>query len=534
MSRALLLHNGPILTMDLERPAVEAVALQHGLIVGVGTVAEARAALTGPVDDIDLGGRFACPGLIDAHAHVMGVGFAALDLDLATPPNESIHDIVALVAEAVRRDGDRSWIVGRGYDQASLREQRHPTRDDLDAVAPDRPVWLLRSCHHIAVANSRALALAGVGSGTPDPPGGTIDRDEHGEPTGVLREAAMALVQKQIGAPSEDQISSAIEAGGAAFRQAGVTSVHEAGIGRAEELRAYQRLRHAGRLPIRANLMMRINDTFAELASLGVVSGFGDDWLRIGNAKLFLDGSIGGRTARMRAPYEGEPDNYGLWMEAPEVITRKVVDAHKAGFQVGCHAIGDAAVELLVGAYERAMREAPRPGPRHRIEHCSIVDEALIDRIARLGAIPIPGTTFLNATRAAYIQNLGSERIRYAYAMKTFAARGITAAASSDAPVISLNPFLGIQTMVTRQDRNGDPIWTEEAISVEEALRAYTVNGAYASFEERRKGALRPGMIADVAVLATDPRRVDPSALAEIPADYSIMGGEVVWDRAGA
>jgi predicted amidohydrolase YtcJ len=219
-------------------------------------------------------------------------------------------------------------------------------------------------------------------------------------------------------------------------------------------------------------------------------------------------------------------------MEEPEIITRKVVEAHKAGFQIGCHAIGDAAISLLLDAYEEAQREAPRRDTRHRIEHCSIVDEALIERIAGLGVIPIPGTTFLNATRKAYVQNLGLDRLRYTYAMKTFAERGIIAAASSDAPVISLNPLLGVQTMVTRQDRNGDPVWSEEAISVEEALKAYTVHGAYASFEEKRKGALIPGMIGDVTVLTADPRRASPGEIAEIAVDYTVMGGEVVWERA--
>ncbi|MBA2276269.1 MAG: amidohydrolase [Chloroflexia bacterium] len=531
MSRGTLIHNGSILTMNPRLPEVEAVALQFGVVTAVGSVADVRASLTGAFDEIDLAGRFACPGLIDAHAHVMGVGFAALDLNLASPPNTSIADIVALVDDAARQREIGSWIVGRGYDQASLRERRHPTRHDLDAVAPDHPVWLLRSCHHIAVANSRALELAGISGTTDDPDGGTIDRDEHGTPTGVLREHAMSLVATVRGDPTEDQIVSAIEAGGTAFQRAGVTSVHEAGIGRPEELRSYQRLRREGRLPIRANLMMRINDTLAELAALGIESGFGDDWLRIGPAKLFLDGSIGGRTARMRTPYDGEPDNYGLWMEAPEEITRKVIEAHKAGFQVGCHAIGDAAIALLLDAYERAMREAPRLDPRHRIEHCSIVDEALIDKIARLGAVPIPGTTFLHDTRPAYEQNLGVERIRFAYAMKTFGRKGIIAAASSDAPVVSLNPLLGVQTMVTRRDRNGDAAWIEEAISVEEAIRAYSVNGAYASFEERRKGALWPGMLGDLVVLATDPRAVEPTKLSAIPVDFTIIDGQVVWER---
>jgi predicted amidohydrolase YtcJ len=236
----------------------------------------------------------------------------------------------------------------------------------------------------------------------------------------------------------------------------------------------------------------------------------------------------------MSRPYEGEPENYGLYMISPEEITHRVLRAHKAGFQVGIHAIGDAAISSVLDAYEEAQRQMPRSDPRFRIEHCSIIDETIIDRISKLNAIPIPGTTFLHDMRPVYLQNLGEQRPRYAYAMKTFMERGIIAAASSDAPISSQNPMIGIQTMVTRKDRLGDEIFPQERISLEDAIAAYTRNGAYASFDESRKGMLRPGMLADVAIMETDLHEVAPDDLGNVRCDMTIADGTVVNDRASS
>src|SRR5690606_34065758 len=363
----------------------------------------------------------------DAHAHIMGVGFAAAEIDLTPDAVSSIEEIASLVKERAASQPAGSWVLGRGYDQAMLAEGRIPTRHDLDAVSPDHPVILRRMCHHIVTANSKALELAGITRNSPDPDDGTIDRDEHGEPTGVLRESAMDPLFDAMGEATEDEIVDALKLGGNLFRQHGVTSAGEAGIGRKEELRAYQRANASGDLALRTWLMMRIDDTLDELIELGIMTGFGDEWMRIGNAKLFADGSIGGRTARMSKPYEGETDNFGIYMYPPENIIEKIIRAHKAGFQLGNHAIGDAAISTLLDGYEAALREKPVDDPRFRIEHCSILSPELIDRIEKLGVIPIPGTTFLYDMRPVYLENLGEERVRYAYAMKTFSDRGIVA-----------------------------------------------------------------------------------------------------------
>lgn len=528
MTSRLLLHGGPILTMDRSNPIVDAVLIENGRIADVGDSVRRNAPTT---DHIDLQGRLACPGLDDAHAHIMGVGFAQGQIDLGVDTAPSVAAITSLVGASAASRPSGTWVVGQGYDQASLAERRHPTRADLDPVSPDHPVLLWRSCHHIAVANSAALRLAGITASTADPSDGKIDRDEHGEPTGVLRESAATSLAAMQPEASEREIADALVRGGMEFRRHGVTSATEAGIRRKEEFRAYQKLWAERELPLRSYLMMIIDNTLDELISLGISTGFGDDWLRIGPAKLFADGSIGGRTARLRRPYRDEPDNVGIWMISPEEIRRRVLRAHAAGFQIGIHAIGDAAVETVLDAYDAAHAADPRPDTRHRIEHCSLVDDQLLERIARSGVVPIPGTTFLHYMRPVYLQNLGPDRVRYAYGMKTFADRGIIAAASSDAPVVPVNPMLGIKTMVTRTDRLGDPIWTEERVSVEDALRAYTWGAAYASFSEHVKGAIRPGMLGDIVIFGSDLREIDPGDLASQQVDYTIVEGQVVHEQ---
>ncbi len=531
MNGNLLLTGGRIKTMDRAMPEADAIAIRNGRIVVVGSNAEAKAAAAPGSESIDLAGRTAAPGLNDAHAHPMMLGRSLDDLGLSTPPVRTIAEIARLVGNAAQLRAPGTWIIGRGYDQARLADQRHPTRSDLDAVSPDHPVLLYRACHHIGVANSAALARAGIRADTPDPDGGQIDRDEHGVPTGVVRETALGLVMGAIADPTQAELERDISRGLTAFLAEGVTSTVEAGIRRPEELRAYQSLWRRDALPVRTYLMMIIQDTLDDLIELGIQTGLGDTRLRIGPAKLFSDGSIGGRTARVRKPYAGQTDNVGLWMQDPDEMKRLVRKAHSAGFQVGIHAIGDAAIDLVLDAYEEAQRADPRPDPRHRIEHCSIVDLPTIDRIARLGVIPVPGTSFLHYFRDAYVQNLGMERIRYAYGMRTFADRGVVAAASTDTPVVPPSAMTGIQTMMTRTDIGGAPVWPEESVSLDEALRAYTVNGAYASFEDGIKGTLSPGMLGDVVVFETDLDSIPAREIGSIRVAHTIIEGAVVFSR---
>ncbi len=530
----VILVNGNVLTGTYEQTNATGVAVINGRIVELGSDDDVLGWRRGNTEVIDLAGRTVTPGLNDAHCHPMGVGFSLAEVDASSPPNRTVADIVERIKHRVGMTPAREWVIASGYDQARLEDLRHPTSADLDPISPDNPVLVLRACHHIGVANSLALQAAGIDANTPDPDGGTIDRDEHGNPTGVVREAALHLVRRVIPEPTVEQYKEALIAAGHDFLSKGVTSVAEAGIGDPRELLAYQELALEAELPVRTYLMMMIDDTLDELSALGIKTGFGDEWLRVGPAKLFLDGSIGGRTARMSQPYVDEAENVGLWMQDPETMKAKLIKAHQAGFQCCAHAIGDAAISLLLDAYEEAQRIAPREDPRHRIEHCSIIDMPIIERIQRLGAIPIPGTSFLYYFSQAYLQNLGRDRIRYSYAMNTFYEHGIVAAASTDAPVVNTSAAIGMQSMMTRVSEEGDDVWAEEIVPLTEALRAYTYNGAYASFEENIKGTIEPGKLGDLTVFETNLNNVEAENFGKLNVDLTISGGQVVYHREGA
>ena len=526
-----VLYNGSIRTMDRTNPLVEAVVFSAGRVLFAGDEATARLVAGPGSEAIDLRGRTAAPGLNDAHAHPKYFGQALLDIDLTLDAPAPLATLIERMRAGALERSDRDWIIGQGYDDNLLHEQRHPTRHDLDAAVPDRPALMIRADYHIGVANTRALELAGFDRNTPDPDNGRLDRDEHGELTGVLRESVLNTMQAVPPPPDADTIAEALVRAGEVYRSLGVTSIAEAGIRRPVEMLAYQRLNEQARLPLRTYLMMIIEDTLEDLAALGIRTGFGDEWVRIGPAKLFADGTIGGRTAKFREPFVGEVDNTGMLMQPAEEIHADVLRAHRAGFQVAIHAIGDAAIDTVLDAYEAALLDTPRPDHRHRIEHCSIVDEATIQRIARLGAVPVPGTSFLYYFRDGYVNNLGYDRIRYAYGINSYNRHGVVAAASTDCPVVSPNPMVGLQTMMTRMDIQGRPVHPEEAVSLDDALRAYTVAGAYASFEDQIKGQLKVGQLADAVIFDCDLGAVEPGAISQAGTDMTIQGGNVVFER---
>lgn len=521
MSGDIVLVNGDVITSDPRRPRARAVAVRDGRIAAVGTGDEALAR-RGAAEVVDLRGRTAVPGFNDAHCHPMQVGLALSEVDTSPASAPDLATLVELLRERAHAEGPGGWVLARGYDDARLAERRHPTRHDLDRASRRHPILLTRACHHVAVANSAALARAGITARTPDPGGGRIDRDAQGEPTGVLRESAVGMVESARPEPGVDELEAALSRAAGLYNSLGVTSVAEAGIRRAGELEAHQRLRQQRRL--RAYLMVLADHALERFGLTGVRTGFGDEWLRVGPAKIFLDGSVGGHTARLREPYPDDGRNRGLWMQEPETMRATLARAHEASWQLCAHAIGDAAIDLLLDIYEELLRESPRPDARPRIEHCEFLGDAgVLDRISRTGAVPVPGTTFLREFRPVYEAALGEERLRYANAIRSFADRGIVAAASSDAPVVTPDPLAGIETMISRTDG--------EAVSLEEAIRAYTLAGAYASFEEDIKGSLTPGKLGDVTVFDKGLRSVGEEELVEVGVDLTIVDGEVAYGR---
>jgi len=533
--RKLALTNGNVITMDEEHPKAQAVFVVNGIITKVGTNTEVWALIDNETEAIDLKGKTLVPGFVDCHAHPMSFGQALSRVDCRTPPTHSIKEMVKKIrlAAAEKRPGE--WIIGNGYDDFKLAEKRHPNRWDLDEAAPNNPVIVTRMCGHVTVANSYALRLGGVTKETKDPEGGRIDRDSAtGEPTGVLRGPAQGLLRGLRPPATMKDLGKAINLASKEFLARGVTSVSDAGVGGADTVKAYLTAIREDGMSLRVNMMMSLN-TLQELAKLGLSTGFGDEKIRIGAIKIVLDGSSTGRTAAVSEPYLDTPGNTGILYMSLEELNKNVLAAHRAGFQVGIHAIGDRAIVAVLDAYEAALKELPRKDHRHRIEHCGICSQSIVARIKALGVLPVPQPIFLYGEGESYRAGLGEERVKWAYPMKSFLENGIRVPMSSDCPATSgaelISPLLGIYVAVTRKTDAERELGPEQKISAYEGLKAYTLNSAYACFEEDKKGSIEPGKLADFAVLAEDPLTVPPERIKDISVDSTIVGGKVVYKK---
>jgi predicted amidohydrolase YtcJ len=437
---------------------------------------------------------------------------------------------------AASRPGE--WIVARGYDQSRLDVRRHPLRHELDAVAPANPVHLVRACGHVSVVNSMALARAGIDETTPAPPGGAIEiRD--GRLTGLLAESARDMIRAVLPAPTDADLVAAVERAGRRCLSLGITSVMDAAVGKKagfREVEAYRAAHQAGRLPVRASLCLLGGPKgVADRAHAdGLVTGAGDDRLAIGPAKLFADGSAGARTAAMSGAYVGEPSNRGmLGLDAAE-LRALVRDYHAKGWQIAVHAIGDRAIDQVLDAYAAALKEKPDPDRRHRIEHCSFVRPDQTARMARLNVHPVSQPVFVHEYGELYVSAVGAARTAASHPMRSWIAAGLKPAASTDAPVSGIDPFSNLYAMLVRRSSAGTPLGLDQALTMPEALAAYTEHGAFVNGAEGRRGRLLPGMDADVAVFSRDLLTASPEEiLHDARCDLTILAGEVVFDRHG-
>ncbi len=532
MAEAFVIKNGTILTMDRGTPSADAVGVIGDRIVAVGSANMVEDALPRGYRTIDLAGRFCLPGLNEAHNHMIGFGTALGHVEAGFPKVRSIEEIKRNVAERVRQVPPGTWIQGRGYDDNKLDERRHPSRYDLDEVAPKHPVIIVNGSGHMSAVNSLALKMAGLTPDTPDPQGGHFVKDENGELTGVLQETAQDAVRKLIPKPTVDDHVAALKRCNDAYVAAGITSSQDAGSNAPDQIEAYQRAVREGKLKLRTSMMIREN-LLPEITGLGIKQGFGDDRLRVGPIKMFIDGSLIGRTAAVSQPFLEDPrdDNLGLTMMPTEEFESYVWQAHSAGFQIAVHAIGDRAVEMVLNAYQKALERMPRADHRHRIEHCGILRPDLIERIAKMHVLAVSQPIFITEYGDGFIRHLGMSRIQLTYPFRSLLDAGITLVFSSDCPVSAFEPLKSIKAAVTEKTGSGRSYALEEAISVEEALPLYTVAGAYATFEEHKKGQLKENMLADFAILEEDPRAVDPERLDEIKISQTIIGGETAYER---
>jgi hypothetical protein len=534
MTADLLLSGGRIF-LGLADGETDALAIAGNRVVATGE--EARAAAGAATRRIDLAGRLAVPAFNDCHMHLMSIGLSLGQINLRPEAGvRAIDDVLSRVRATAAEKSPGEWVLGRGYDHAELREDRHPTADELDAAAPNNPVYLVRTCGHVAVANTQALRAAGIGHNTPVPPGGLIERRDN-KLTGMLAEQALRLVAAVLPEVSDTAMVEAIERAGRHMLEQGIASVMDANVGPRRglaEVHAYEAAQRAGRLPVRTYVCL-----FGHPAPEGIVreahaAGYthlkGDDWLRIGPVKVFADGSAGGRTAAMSAPYAGGQDT-GVFVWDDATMHALLAEYHQLGYQLAIHAIGDAAIEQVLSGMEKA---GASPDRRHRIEHCGFLTPDQRARMKARGILPVPQPVFIYEFGDLYVKVCGRERAWASYPMRTWILEGHFPGASSDAPVSTTDPFKNLFTMVTRKTNKGTVLNADEAITLPQAIHALTYNGAYVSKCEERKGTLTPGMLADVAVLSRDPFVDGVEALEhDTRADITIVDGRVAFDRHG-
>jgi predicted amidohydrolase YtcJ len=532
----ILFTGGEILTMDRAMPRAEAVLVRDGRIAAVGSRSEVEEQ-SGGARRVDLDGRALIPGFNDSHCHILSFGLDLGRLDVSADAVSSIADIERLLAEQAERAGAEEWIVGRGYDQNHLREGRHPTRQELDRAARGRPVVLWHTSGHVLTASSRALEIAGISSSTAAPAGGEIERDEHGEPTGLLMEApAMNLLDRHVPSPTRQQCVDAIVNAMEVMARQGITSASDAATGEGDaaddEVDLYRAALDGGRLLGRITLMPQImyvappgTDTVRSRSDFEV--GDRPDRLRIGPTKIFSDGALSTRTAAVRQPYQGS-DNLGILIWDQQVLEDMVDRAHRGGWQIAVHALGDRAIEVVLDAYERALQRSPRGDHRHRIEHCMMADQDLCRRIARLGVVPSLQPDIFRLGDG-YITALGLERASRVIPATTFARLGVPVAFSSDRPVVPGDPLECILDAMRRTTPAGVTLGPEFRVSAEEAIRYYTAGGAYATHADSQIGTITLGKLADLAVLSQDPTRTEPEEWDRVMVNMTVVGGEIVY-----
>jgi len=520
LEATLVILNAHIITLDVNRPVAEAIAIREEKIVAVGSNKEIREYASKKTRLIDARNKTIVPGLVDCHVHMTGFGNSLQSLELRNV--RSIKNVQRRLAEYASKNPKKRWLLGRGWDQSRFAEKRYPTRWDLDDAVMDKPVFLTRVCGHVSVANTEALQLAGITKET-TVEGGKVDLDEEsGEPNGILRENALDLVWKVIPKPVQSELEEACALACQNAVEVGLTCVHWM-VKSADEMRAIQGLYSRGELPLRVCLGISV-ELLDQLVDLGFQTGFGDDMVKLGFVKILADGSLGGHTAALKTPYFDKPETKGMLLYAQEELDQLVLKAHKAGLQLAIHAIGDRAVEAVLDTYEKVLRLYPRNDHRHRIEHCSVLNARLIKRMKRLGLIASiqPHFVFSDFWVA---DRVGDTRARWVYPFKTLLKEGLIVCSGSDCPVEPISPILGVWAATTRKGH------LEERLTVEEALKTYTLNAAYASFDENKRGTIEAGKLADLTMLSDDPLIVSADGIKQITVDMTIVGGKIVYVR---
>lgn len=535
-SHDFILHNvnGYTLQSDGELVQFEAIAVQDGKILDIGTETVILN-LYPDLDRVDGGGNTVLPGLIDAHAHVMGLGIRELDLDVTGI--RSLDETLEKIREFAEEYPDREWITGRGWNQVLWEENEFPTASDIDRVVSGRPVYLTRVDGHAAWVNTKALELAGIDRDTPDVQGGTILRDESGDATGILIDVSMYPVRSLIPERDADDYELALELAINEMKKYGLTSVHDARTDQ-DTWNLYKKFADEGRMHTRIYAMIAgTGSVFDEMAIHGPVDSYADDLLSLRSVKISADGALGSRGAALLEDYHDDPGNSGLLFFEQEELNEMLLKGASLGFQMNVHAIGDAANHQLLNAFQYINDELGAESQeelRHRVEHAQIVAPDDIPRFVDLNLIASMQQTHATSDLNMAEDRVGPERIKGAYAWQTFLEQGTVIAGGSDFPVEDVNPFYGLYSAVTRQDHNGMPPggwYSEHRMSRIEALRSFTLDAAYAAHQEDKIGTLETGKWADFIVIDTDFFEADASEIWQIRVLETWVAGEQVYQR---
>ncbi|RIK37255.1 MAG: amidohydrolase [Chloroflexi bacterium] len=535
-SNSLILHNAIVVTADPAIPTASAVGLSAGRIRAVGDVEHVRDRMGRNVVELDAGGRTILPGLIDAHNHFLMTCESFEQIDARFPRVASLSELLAAIDSAAERTPPGQWIRGFGMSYGQYPEARPPTRWEIDAITQDHPVMVLHVSGHYAVVNSRAFIARGLTDNVADPAGGSFQRDAAGAPTGLLLDAAMNLVLPvalDIGchgpnihsvAPMDDLLR-LLDNGGKRYLAAGLTTVCDPQVTR-RELAVYRAAHQQGRLHLRT-VCMPLSNHLDSLIEIGLAGPFGDDRLRIGGMKLYSDGTLIGGTAAFATPYGRNGEFHGTTYWQPQELADLVRRAHAAGWQVGIHTNGDRAMQMTLDAIEGAMRAAPRIDTRHRIEHCSYPTREQVQRIADLGIIPVHQPAFIFDEGDEFLPRLG-ERAHHLKPFRYELDAGVRPVITSDSYVATYRPLETIARALSRTTRSGNVLGAEHQLSLDEAIRAHTIDAATAIRMEDRIGSITPGKLADLTIVDGDLRQSTPDAIANMDIWMTILDGDIV------
>jgi predicted amidohydrolase YtcJ len=513
---SVIILNANVITLNSKQPRAEAIAIENEKIVAVGSNEQILTHKSKNTETIDCKNKTVVPGLVDCHIHMLEFGFLLQELNLRS--TKSIKEMQNSLRKHVERKPELEWILGGRWDEEKFSEKRYPTRWDLDKIVSHKPVFLKRVCGHLVVVNSKALRLAQITRST-KVNGGVIDLDEAtGEPTGILRDNAIDLVSKLVPTPSRSICEKACISACNNAVKAGLTGVHWL-VDSAEEVQVLQSMASEGRLPLRVNLGIPVK-MLKEMTHLGLTTGFGSDMLKLGFIKILADGSLGARTAALENGYSDDSDKRGIMLYSQRKLHELILEAHKNGWQVAVHAIGDRALRKVIEAMNETLRKVPRKDHRHRIEHCSIMNEALISQMKELHLIASVQPHFV-VSDVWTVNRIGIERTRWAYPFKTLFDKGIVVVSGSDCPIELISPLLGLWAAVKREDK------PEESLTVEEALRTFTVNAAFASFDEAKKGTIEAGKYADLTILEEDITKIPFDRIRNLMVEMVIVNGKV-------